>query len=63
MKQTLIGILIGIEKTLHNILGWGFPADIVEGDSFQPVYCCKFCDRALLQDSTGTWFHLERSID
>jgi len=54
-----------IRKWLHKRLGWGFPAKgwrgqlvLVGGDSFQPTYLCRFCDKELAQDSTGAYFHL-----
>lgn len=45
-------------KKLHDLLGWGYPLELIRGDSFQSVYSCRFCDKELAQDSTGAYFHL-----
>lgn len=44
----------------HDRLAWGYPASArtFDGCSFGAV--CMRCDRALLQDSQGNWFHLSR---
>jgi hypothetical protein len=47
-----------IKKFFHNLLGWGYPLAVLERDSFQPSYACRFCDGKLAQDSNGDYFHL-----
>lgn len=47
-----------IRKWLHNFLGWGYPVKRIGGDSFQPTFSCRFCDKEICQDSQGNWFHL-----
>ena len=51
-----------MKKILHNILGWGFPAKRVGGDSFQENHSCRFCDYNITKDSTGAWFHLSSKV-
>lgn len=52
-----------VKKFAHDKLGWGFPTQMEEEDSFQPTYHCRYCNHALAQDSTGAWFHLSRTTD
>jgi hypothetical protein len=46
------------QKYLHDLFDWGYPEKRVGGDEFQPTYSCKFCDKEVIKDSTGSWFHL-----
>jgi hypothetical protein len=41
------------QKKIHDLLGWGYPLERVDGN-----YSCQFCDGKLACDSTGAWFHL-----
>ena len=52
-----------IQRFLHDKLGWGFPLERIGGDNFQPVYICRFCNRKIVRDSTGAWFHLIQTHD
>lgn len=51
-----------LKKFAHDALGWGYPTQMEEEDSFQPSYRCRYCDHVVLQDSTGAWFHIGRTI-
>ena len=47
-----------MKQWLHDKLGWGFPSELYEQDSFQPTYSCKYCNKKLALDSAMNWFHL-----
>lgn len=47
-----------IRRWAHDKLGDGYPVQNIGGDSFQPVWSCRYCNGTLAQDSQGNWFHL-----
>lgn len=51
-----------IKQFLHDHLDYGYPTEMTEKDSFQPVYGCELCDGRLAQDSTGAYFHLASKV-
>ncbi len=48
------------QEKLHDLLDWAYRDKLIGGDSFQPVWSCKFCTGRLAQDSSGAWFHLTK---
>jgi len=53
---------MNIKKILHDWLDYGYPTTREGGDHFVSTYNCRFCDRAVTQDSQGNWFHLTRTV-
>ena len=49
-----------IKKLLHKKLDYGFPI-LRNYDGFQWYARCELCDKKLLRDSTGTYFHSNES--
>ena len=46
-----------IRRWLHDYLGWGYPGDRWGFDGCSMTAKCRMCDKGLLLDSQGNWFH------
>jgi hypothetical protein len=67
LSKNKLSIKERIQKLLHDKLGWGIKGIIIAGndcglDFFPAVYTCRFCNYKLMQDSSGSWFHLSEKL-
>lgn len=55
------GMMSLLRKFLHNVLGWASPnwEAPVFWDGANPQRVCKYCQKNILEDSNGDWFHAE----
>lgn len=51
-----------MRKRLHDWLGIVYPKGTVGCDGLSLVCECEFCDRVVIMDSWGCWFHGSRLV-